>query len=261
MAKKADQHHYSLRSNKLPGIALGGAAGVVWALIEVGANLGKYGLIAILLLVPALLIAHALTRKSVDVGLDGVLIRSRMSKRFVPHEDIAELENLDPVKKGARKLRIVLEDGETIELDTDHHKSERDNSNAATIVKDIKRAQKRRKKKRAEAVACVTRNADSGAAAWLEALRGLAQGKSAYRQRVVTSDDLSAVLDDPAAPLKARVGAAVALEQLDRLRVVAEGVADPAERSTMLRIADAPSDRLEPELEALLEDELSRSNA
>ena len=246
---------YKLQTSKLPS-AVGGVGSFFWWLWW-----GDWYFIAAILVVA--LVTYAATRVSVDVGVDGVLIRKTFTKRFLSYDDIADVAHVDPVRRGWRRLVFLLHSGESVTVRTDRHSVPRSTSNAAMIEHDIAEARRRGRGGESTAVDLVSPGG-LDASAWLAALRGVLANKSTYRQRVVTPPELQALVDDAAVPLRARIGAAVALESAGfeankRLRIFADGVADPTERKHMMRIADATEDELTAELEHVLRESQERS--
>ncbi len=81
------------------------------------------------------------------------------------------------------------------------------------------------------------------AAQWLGDLRSLAT-RDDYRHASVDPDELRAIVEDPAAPAEARVGAAVvlasphAVEERSRIGVASEACAEPRLRVALRRIAE-----------------------
>ncbi len=230
---------YKLRTSKLPMMNVVGPVAILSAIAFTLALGSWYGVAGILVACP---MAYLFLRTSVDVGVDGVLIRKTFSKRFIAYDEIESIR---------RKNGLVLElhSGEVVALHTDKR-------TAAEIAADVEEAHKRHARAEGDALGMVSPD-HADAAAWLETLRGLLGGNSAYRRRVVTPEELATLVDGAASPLEARVGAAIALESAGqrgkhRLRIAAEGVADPDERNQLMRIADANDEDLESELEQVM---------
>lgn len=263
----SDRTPYKLQTSKLPPQAAGLAAVAFYALFKIGSALpGAWVLYALSILAVIALGAALVSRTAIDVGLDGVLIRRTLSKRFIAHDDIDRVEHVLPLGREWHRLQLHLRSGEVVTLKTDSQDVSPSESRAATIVRDLERARARHRNSKSHTLALVSAGGRD-AATWLAALQDLSTGgRGAYRCRIVPPEDLEELLDDAGTPLDARVGAALALEQAtgrgrDRLRIHAEGVADQTSHKRLLRIADAEAAELEAHLEELLETEQRRATA
>ncbi len=84
-------------------------------------------------------------------------------------------------------------------------------------------------------------------AAWREAMRAKASGATDFRAQALDRDDLEAALVHPGATPEERVGAALALRELDaagvtRVRVAADAAVAPALRDALRAVADGAAD-------------------
>ncbi len=168
------------------------------------------------------------------IGADGVIVEQRFGRRFVPYKDLASISTasdhvtlhlLDGTKVRAKALRLGAEVADVIE------RRIRD----ALALRDQRAAEP-------AALATLDRGERNGAA-WREALRGLSDKDRGYRQAKLTLEQISAVLEDPAARVDRRIGAAMVLAQSkdpefkSKIRVAVESSANRKVRVAFEAIA------------------------
>lgn len=182
-----------------------------------------------------------LRRRTVDVGVDGILVRRTFGGAFVAASDLTGLEEAD----GALTLRttagpLVL----TGAAPTDARARERHDALAARVRALIA---SRDEAPRAERL---LERAGAPISQWLAGLR--TRVSDDYRSASLTSDELEHALAKASVP-SARVGAAVLLRARGlptaRLRIAAEACAEPHLRAALVAVADEVPDA---ELEAAL---------
>jgi hypothetical protein len=202
------------------------------------------------------LVFAAMWPSKITVGVDGVLIRWMWRKEFIPMSEIRGVS-----EAGENALRLHLRSGEErIVYTSMRHKQSSANvaiNNRDAIIARIREAH-RTYEARGEAVdatALVARGTQSRSE-WLVALEKLARADGGYRQAIVRLEDLLRIIEDPAAPEDARVGAALVVrksageEAKARVRIAAEASASPK-----LRVAlDAAAAGTDETMEAALED-------
>jgi hypothetical protein len=183
--------------------------------------------------------------RSVTVGADGLLVRTLLSRRFVPFSAIQRVEVKDGVvvslAKGER-LRFAPRNGESREL-----------------VRHIEDALARFRERGTSDANVATLLARSGRAPreWIRTLRAAPEKNAGFRSAAVPDGEHWRILENPASPRAARAGAAVALaSEIDeagrsRLRVAAKTCADPKLRVALDAASRPDADEA---LEAALDD-------
>lgn len=198
---------------------------------------------------------------ALSIGIDGVTIRRGLRPRFIPHERIERVEHVGPtvtVPGGVHvpeSLRLHLH-GEVVDLPI-----------IGWTADDVQRVAQRLAQAReaagraAGAPAAAFARGGRDVAAWRTHLRRLVSADPGFRRRGATAEDAEAVLADPGAPLEQRLGAALALKQIDperarvRIRIAADAAAEEPTRIALevpLRDDPGAEERL---LEALAEQE------
>lgn len=193
-------------------------------------------------LVPVFMIAIARARAApvVEVGTDGVSVRTAFSKFFLPLSKIAR------ATVGTHVIDVTLVDG------TNHPiaaLTDRDVLDviAARINDGVARANASAPKDLSARLGSLDRDGRPFAA-WLEQLRALAVARDDYRVSALTREELAQVLDDSLASPERRIAAAYVLAQMDqravteRVRVVVEKSANDAVSRALERAADGTLD-------------------
>jgi hypothetical protein len=176
----------------------------------------------------------------VEVGSDGILLRSLGKRRFISYRSIqgASIQG--------RLISLALRTGERIRLDLLGAFSEQERSRDA-LTQRIEQARD----------AFVASKDTAGTEAlvapggrdvnqWVRDVRALARARD-YREARVDSERLWNVVTDASAAPATRAGAAVALASAPegdaraRLRVASEACADPRLRAALVRVADGAS--------------------
>jgi hypothetical protein len=182
----------------------------------------------------ASLIAWLLRPTRLVVGTDGISLRGGLRARFVAYTDLA---SVDTGTRPRDPVRLQYTDGRTESLACRLHADER-----AAIAMRIARARAVGTDVDASALAQLDRG-DRPLAAWRAELRALVRAPVHLRAAGLPVDELYRVLADPEAPAERRVGAALAaLEASDpaateRIRVAADGCANPAARAALDALA------------------------
>jgi len=204
--------------------------------------------------------------RSVDVGMDGVLVGAR----FIPYSEINCVEhaqNERTVKHSIQggveveetwyewtvSIRVggvpgggILLGGELIELVMKRSPTVSEDPLGAEIACAIDEALAAwHVGHPGEDLAQDLARGERTGSEWLEALRGLGSGAAAsYRRPAVDVEKLSRLLDDPRGKLSARAAAAVVLAELgdttapEKLRIAAEARVDRRVRIALENIAD-----------------------
>ena len=169
----------------------------------------------------------------VTLGADGVTIRTGWRRRFIPYGDIDALEQHDPA---AGLGRLVLKSGEVISITT----TDGTRTPISVIRASIEVAKSgRRDASHAASVLAVLERQDDSFEEWRERVRSLVRSARAFRETVVTPEDLLRVIEDPAATPEQRVGATMALSAyedpsaLTRVRVAIDACANEPLRDAL----------------------------
>ncbi|MBL8685715.1 MAG: hypothetical protein JNK05_41445 [Myxococcales bacterium] len=174
----------------------------------------------------------------VEVGADGVAVRTTFSKYFLP------FSKLKGASVGTHTIDLALADGTNrpISAMTDPALLQ---TVADRINEGVARAQAPRD---LSARLGLLDRAGREFSVWLEQLRALAVGREDYRGIALSREELAQVLDDSLAPAERRIGAAYVLAQMDkgavaeRVRVVVEKSANDAVSRALERAADGTLD-------------------
>ena len=206
---------------------------------QIGSALNKGGSVPIPLGIVFFILGFYSVRKifgpaHLIIGADGVIVEHRFGRRFVPYTD------LDSVSTAHDHVTLRLVDGTEVRAKARHLESE-----AAEVIRQrISDALALRDQRPADpaALAALDRG-DRNGAAWRQALRGLFDKDRGYRQAKLTPEQISAVLEDPAAPVDRRIGAAMVLSQNEdpefksKIRVAVESSANRKVRVAFEAIA------------------------
>ncbi len=174
------------------------------------------------------LLAHA----RITVGEDGVLLERFVSRQLLPYRDLASVELVE-----GSAVRIVPRHGAPRTMAAYGHAQ----AELAEIVRRI-RVQIARSSENAEPTADALARGDRSMADWRRAIGQLARGGGSYRAETLAPEVLQRIVLDAAAPLDRRVGAALALREVDpsaapRVRLAAEGSAEPRVRLALEAVA------------------------
>ena len=187
-------------------------------------------LLTLLVVASTLFARHLAHRAQVIVGADGVVVRAPLrAARFVPFSAIERVES------EGRKLVLTRAGSEpalSVRL-SGHPLAEalRDRVHEA--------AARARSRDRSRPVSELLDPGDREVAAWREDLARLLAPEGPYRGANLDVEQVAGVLDDPSAPPRLRVGAALALcesgapEAKARVRVAAEACADDRLREAL----------------------------
>jgi len=169
------------------------------------------------------------------IGADGVIARSGGRVRFVGYDRLVSVD-VEP-------SRVILHDADGGVVIARARKLDAALMDVIHARVEDARAAFRAGDPGAQALAQLDRQGrDPGA--WAAALRGVLEPAGDYRRPVLTRDQLTAVLESPAAPAARRLAAAVALHCGDdaegraRIRVAAEACANPQLRVALGRAAE-----------------------
>ena len=204
----------------------------------------------------AFTVAWALLRRScVQVGVDGLILRSPVRQRFISYRDITDVSRDESGEHVILSLtggkRITLAPGFLFERDQLSRSSLRaaqfyelvqSRIHAASDAADVD-------------LQSSLEQRNQPLEQWRKRLVQLAQG--GYRERGAQRDEIAAVLDDAAATAEQRLGAALTLAQLHdpesraRVRVAADRCAEPKLRVALECIASGEIDDLEPLIDEL----------
>jgi hypothetical protein len=181
--------------------------------------------LAALPLVLAPYVGRRLAHSRITVGDDGVLLERSVFRQVLTYRELASVDLVD-----ASGIRLVPRFGPERTLFAYGHAQ----AELAEIVRRI-RVQIARYAANAEPTADALARGDRSMADWRHALGQLARGGGSYRAETMAPDVLERVVADAAAPLDRRVGAALALREVDptaitRFRLAAEGSAEPRVR-------------------------------
>jgi hypothetical protein len=177
----------------------------------------------------------------VEVGSDGVLLRSLGKRRFISYR------SLQSATVRGRLISLALRTGERIRLDLLGAFTEQERSRDALTQRiEEARAAFVASKDTAGTEALVAPGGRT-VGQWVRDVRALARAHD-YREAHVESDRLWNVVTDASAAPATRAGAAVALASAPegdaraRLRVASEACADPRLRAALVQVADGASD-------------------
>jgi hypothetical protein len=189
-----------------------------------------------------LVFVFSLDAHEATVGADGIELRERTSRRFVPWCDVAEV-----VAGGRTKVWIRLASGESIELVGSAR-----GGRLPELVEDARAAlasYRARGPSLSVPDTLPLERAGRSSADWLRGVRAVMSGAAGYRDAAVTDDVLWAILEDPRREPSTRLAAAAALAESAgdpgraRIRVVAEASAMPRLRLALEYVTEAQTDQ------------------
>jgi hypothetical protein len=199
---------------------------------------------------------QALLPQTVEVGEDGVMLRSLGRRRFIRFDRIAA------VTKNEVGVNLRLHGGSDVELLLSQ-KEKADPKRVDALHTAIENARTDYALlTRAEEEALLVRGSRD-LETWTKDMRALGEGgRSGYRAIAIPEERLWNVVENASADPSAREGAAIALharlddEGRDRLRVAAGGIAAPRLRIALTTIAEtAEPERIRVALDAIAEPE------
>jgi hypothetical protein len=218
-------------------------------------------------LAAALVAAAATYQGKLRIGEDGLTLNRPFRGRFVPIDDVRDVEiwfEQSTGKSGAVSTRlqglvVTRLSGKPVYL-----RMYGRNPGAVEAKERILAAVRDARLRRTPALEALARGGRT-VEAWHEDLRTLFARGGGFRDQALRQEDALEVLDDPTASVEQRLGAAVALRATgaapanERIRVAAEASAKPRVRVALEKIA-AEEDVIG-ELEAALEEEQARARA
>lgn len=177
----------------------------------------------------------------VHVGADGLRIHRLLSRpRFVPYASIERMLRTD------EDIAIETTDGRWTSFCADSTRVDEVTRFAALVGEHQQRVAER------EAVDPSTfTRAGRELGDWMKAVTGAMEANASFRTQAVPAETLWRIVEDGAAPATARAGAALAMRPtLDadgraRLRVLADGSADPRLRVALATLSSEDDDALE----------------
>ncbi len=187
-----------------------------------------------------------LTRATVDVGADGVAVRSWFRKRFIPFACVSS------VQRSSREVALLLHSGGRVVLGVTNEGGEQDPDldmlgDRVTSAFQQSLAHKEREEHKA-----LLERGSQPVHEWVQRLLSLARGApnaSPYRAPSIDPEALWRIAEDPAARPDVRLAAAVVLrnkqapEARQRLRIATKGLASPEVRNALVRVADAATEQ------------------
>ncbi len=211
---------------------------VIAHLMSVEMHIGFLAMaLAILPLVLAPHVGRRLAHSRITVGDDGVLLERSVFRQLLTYRELASVDLVD-----SSGIRLVPRFGPPRILFAYGHAQ----AELAEIVRRI-RVQIARYSENAEPTADALARGDRTMADWRRALGQLARGGGSYRAETMSPEVLQRIVADAAAPLDRRVGAALALREVDpsaapRVRLAAEGSAEPRIRLALEAVSAAELD-------------------
>jgi hypothetical protein len=225
-------------------VLAGLAAGIVGALFRVAAP--PPALWAATAVLFALITGYRLRRTvlaRVQVGADGISVLGR----FVPYSAIESTVRSwggPSGLEGGEHMVLTLHGGEEVDFRIDTLPRRRREALVKRLQDEIAAYQQAARQKVLDALD----RGERPIAAWREQLRRLSTGSEGYRAASVALADVQEALDNAAAPVERRIGAALALagggdpEARARIRVAAEASAEPKLRIALESIAAGEED-------------------
>jgi hypothetical protein len=180
---------------------------------------------------------HTLGPAELTLGADGLRWKHGFSRGYAAWRDVTAIEawhDQGVLLKRRRAGHVLIPH------------SQRDGGHLAGVIELLRRAWERATAARSTPLEALDRQGRT-LAAWREALRGL-MVSAAYRQGVVTADDLVATLADPSVSAERRLAAAMcltdagALNAATHVRVAAEACASEELRVALERAAEGAVD-------------------
>lgn len=232
-----------------------------WVVLQFARFL-PYWLMPMVLLGYAAIGVQSLLPQTVEVGEDGVMLRSVGLRRFIRYDRI------EVVTATALGVKLLLRNGREVEI----RLTQKDNAEAARVDALVAAIENGREAfeedAHAEEEALLvrgTRDLDT----WSKDMRAIGEGqRSGYRALAIPEERLWRVLESASADPSAREGAAIALHAAldddgrERLRVAARGVAAPRLRIALETIAETKEpERVRIALEEIPDEEVESEEA
>jgi hypothetical protein len=176
-----------------------------------------------------------LARPSLTVGIDGVLVRRFGRRRFIAHDAIESVSHATGKVLGALPRLDLRLGSQVLSLPIVGWGDD----DVARVTARIGKARSVAGTSEGPPTAAFARQG-MAIADWRAALRRLLSADRGFRQHRITADQVRRVLADPAVALEQRVGAALALREVDpergeeRIRFAAEAAADRQARDALL---------------------------
>jgi len=204
---------------------------------------------------------------SVQIGVDGVLVRWLWQQRFIPLSEISDVVTTERsfLNRTVLGIRLTLVSGETLDLSVASPPSRTSDASRASVQTIVERIEEAREVARgaggADAARVLGRDGRS-ASDWLAALRQAFGHVEGFRGGPpLTLEQLWRAVEDPDARPWVRAAAAAALahdvdeEKRTRLRVVAEATAAPKLRIALEAAAEANDEKIAEALESFEDDQ------
>lgn len=171
---------------------------------------------------------------AVSIGYDALSYRHGRRTTVVALRDVTE------VRGAAGEVVVQRRGGPALAIDLRGTEAD-----GRALEAAIERAARAAREALPGGVALRREERDVGA--WRDALRAKAMGGTDFRAQALDRDDLEAALVHPGATAEERIGAALALRELDdagatRVRVAAESAVDPGLREVLRAVADGSAD-------------------
>jgi len=198
-----------------------------------------------------------LSRRKIEVGTDGLLLRWLTSKRFVPW---SEVDDVYVTQTGfgrfcRRTVRLVRTNGERVDVPIVNPRI--DAGRAEMVAQRIRNALASYRESQADPAAALQRRGRNGEQ-WIHGLRNIGAGADgSLRTAPLSRDRLWRIVQDASSEPQSRAAAAVALateiDEPDRQQLNAVARATAAPKLRIALEAAANGDKDETELAALLE--------
>ncbi|MBL8741914.1 MAG: hypothetical protein JNK04_12490 [Myxococcales bacterium] len=189
------------------------------------------------------LVTYLTRQREITIGADGVLLPTALGTRFLRFDEVRG------VKAAGRQVRFERSGGPDVIVKAGRSASP---ETAATIALRVGEAMRARTRPDSESALAMVSRAGRSLADWRQSMEQLARQTQSYRGVTLSSDDLAAILESPAASEEQRIGAALGLlslgnEHKDRLRIAASACAHEPMRVALDKLArgDVDDDAIE----------------
>jgi hypothetical protein len=185
----------------------------------------------------------------VEVGADGIVVRRRFRREFIPFERLVGMKTRWGIN-GSELAELALSDDTARSFRIDTLPALRRKALLARITEEL---QAYRQARRDEAALATLDRGERSVKDWREALSKARSRSEDYRQEPLLMSEVLHTLHNDAAPIDRRIGAAMTLvdaktpEAGARIRIAAETSADPKLRVALTSIVsdDADEDAIE----------------